>query len=309
MQAFDYVTPRTVAEAAKLLLDGGDGARILAGGTDIIVQIREGRKSAKLVVDIKEIPDLNELSFDAKQGLILGAAVPCYKITSDKKILTAYPGLMDAIAIIGGVQIQGRASVGGNLCNASPAADAIPALIVHEAICLIAGLKNVGQTSPSAHLADETSAPLSFRELPVEKFCVGVGKTALQKGELLVALRIPPPKKDFGAHYLRFIPRNEMDIAVVGVGAAVMLDEKKEKFVSARIALGAVAPTPLLVEEAGAALAGKEISDEPIAKAAEIAKAAAKPISDMRGSAAQRKHLVGVLTRRAIEGAIERAKR
>jgi carbon-monoxide dehydrogenase medium subunit len=197
--------------------------------------------------------------------------------------------LIDAIHLIGGVQIQYRASVGGNLCNASPAADSIPALIVHEASCIIAG-------------ADGT------RKVPVENFCTAPGKNVLEHGELLVAVSIPPPKENFGAHYLRFIPRNEMDIAVVGAGASVTLDAAKQKILSARIALGAVAPTPLFVEEAGTFLAGKEISDENIREAAAIAQAAARPISDLRGTAEHRKHLCAVLTRRALEKAIERGR-
>jgi len=200
-----------------------------------------------------------------------------------------YPGLVDAIHLVGGVQIQYRASVGGNLCNASPAADSIPALIVHEAQCLIASRSGT-------------------REIPVEQFCVAPGRNALQQGEFLLAVSVPPVKPNFGAHYLRFIPRNEMDIAVVGVGASVVLDAAKQKIQSARIALGAVAPTPLFVEEAGTYLAGKEITPENIQEAARIAQAAARPISDLRGTAEYRKHLCAVLTRRALEKAIERAR-
>jgi carbon-monoxide dehydrogenase medium subunit len=179
--------------------------------------------------------------------------------------------------------------VGGNLCNASPAADSIPALIVHNATCVLASANGT-------------------RNLPVEQFCLAPGKTALEHGELLVAVSIPVPKKNFGAHYLRFIPRNEMDIAVVGAGASVTLDEAKRKILSARIALGAVAPTPLLVKEAGTFLEGKEISEENIREAATIAQTAARPISDLRGTAEFRKHLCDVLTRRALEKAIERAR-
>jgi carbon-monoxide dehydrogenase medium subunit len=204
-------------------------------------------------------------------------------------VAAAYPGLIDAFSLIGGVQIQGRASVGGNLCNASPAADGIPALIAHGAICEIAG-------------------PAGRRTLPVEDLCVAPGRTTLGPGELLVALWVPPPAARFGAAYLRFIPRNEMDIAVVGAGVAVTLDAGGERFVTAHIALGAVAPTPLPVPEAGAALAGQPVSPETIGAAAEIARAAARPIDDMRGTAAQRRHLAGVLTRRALERAVMRAR-
>jgi carbon-monoxide dehydrogenase medium subunit len=290
LQAFDYASARTVTEAVSLLAQHGERARILAGGTDIIVQVREGRRSVDLLLDIKEIPEVNQLSYDPVKGLCIGAAVPCYKIYQNAEIAAAYPGLIDAVSLIGGIQIQGRATLGGNLCNASPAADTIPALIVLKATCLIAG-------------------PQGTREVPVEQFCTGPGKTILQRGEFLVSFYLPPPQKHSGAYYLRFIPRNEMDIAVVGVGASVVLNEAHTQFVSARIALGAVAPTPLLAVEAGEILAGKEISEENIQRAAEAAQAIARPISDMRGTATYRRHLVGVLTRRALRGAIQRAKK
>lgn len=290
MQAFDYASARTVKDAVALLTRHGDRACILAGGTDIIVQVREGRRSLDLLLDIKEIPEVNQLSYDPANGLRLGAAVPCYKIYENTQIAAAYPGLIDAVSLIGGIQIQGRATVGGNLCNASPAADTTPALIALKTTCLIAG-------------------PNGTREIPVEQFCTGPGRTILQKGEFLVSFHILPPQKHSGAYYLRFIPRNEMDIAVVGAGASVVLNPDHTRFVSARVALGAVAPTPLLATEAGEILAGKEISEENIQKAAEAAQTITRPIDDMRGTAIYRRHLVGVLTRRALRGAIERAKK
>jgi carbon-monoxide dehydrogenase medium subunit len=289
LQAFDYVPARTVDEAVSLLAAKGDQARVLAGGTDLIVQVREGRRQLELIVDVKNIPDVNVLSYDPQNGLHLGAAVPCHRIYGDATIAQVYPGLIDAFSLIGGIQIQGRASIGGNLCNSSPAADAIPPLIVHHTTCVIAG-------------------PNGRREVPVEQFCTGPGQNLLEPGELLVSLRIPPPPNNFGAHYQRFIPRNEMDIAVVGVGSAVVLSENGSTIMAARIALGAVAPTPLLVEEAAVALVGKPISEDTIAEAAAAAKAAARPITDMRGTVEQRRHLSGVLTRRTLQGAIARAR-
>jgi carbon-monoxide dehydrogenase medium subunit len=289
LKAIDYAAPRTVAEAINLLAGKGDRARLLAGGTDIIVQVREGRRDLDLLIDAKFIPELNELTFDPRQGLRLGAAVPCYRIYEDQVIARVYPGLIDAVSLVGGIQIQSRASVGGNLCNASPAADTVPSLIALEGVAEIAG-------------------PAGKREVPVEQFCTAPGRTVLGRGELLVAVRLPPPRPRSGAHYQRFIPRNEMDIAVVGVGAAVVLDESGSRCVSARVALAAVAPTPLLVPEAGSTLVNGPLSDDLVHRAAAAAFAAARPISDMRGDAAYRKHLVGVLTRRTIQGAIARAR-
>jgi CO/xanthine dehydrogenase FAD-binding subunit len=284
LQAFNYVAAQNVEQAVLLLAQHGEDARVLSGGTDLIVQLREGRQRAALLVDIKSIPEANQLSYDAAQGLLIGAAVACLRICSDAAVTRYYPGLMDAASLIGGVQIQARASLGGNLCNASPAADSIPALIVHEAVCITAG-------------------PAGRREIAVENFCRAPGQTALQAGELLVALRLPPPKARFGASYLRFTPRAEMDIAVTGAGASVVLSEDGSVIESARIALGGVAPTPLFVPEAGDALRGQPVC----AAAIEQARQAASPIRDLRGTDAQRRHLCGVLVRRALEAAIQRA--
>lgn len=289
MQAFDFAVPKSVEDVVALLQQKGDTARVMCGGTDLLVALREGRRKADLVIDVKKLPETSELSYDPQKGLMLGAAVPCYRLYDNKGIAAAYPGLIDSVSLIGGVQIQGRASLGGNLCNASPAADGIPSLIVHAAVCNIAG-------------------PHGRRTVVVEDFCVSPGCTVLGPGEFLVSLSVPAPKAGFGAAYLRFIPRNEMDIAVVGAGASVQLDESRTKFVAARIALGAVAPKPLYVPEAGAALVGQLVNAESIAKAAQIAQAAAKPITDMRGTAEYRKHMSAVMTRRALEKAIERAR-
>ena len=288
MQAFDYAAPKSVEETVKLLAAKNGDARILAGGTDLIVQLREGRRTAKLVIDIKNIPELTQITFDPNNGLRLGAAASCQQICSDPYVNENYPGLVDGIGLIGGVQIQSRASVGGNLCNASPAADSIPALIVHEAVCNITG-------------------PNGSRTMPVEEFCIAPGKNALQSGEFLASIEVPTTKENFGAHYLRFIPRNEMDIAIVGAGVSVVLDKDGKKFISARIALGAVAPTPLLASAAGAFLSGKAVTHENVKEAARMAQAIAKPITDLRGTAEHRKHLVAVLVERALDKAIERA--
>jgi carbon-monoxide dehydrogenase medium subunit len=287
LKEIDYAAPRTVAEAVTLFAEKGDRARALAGGTDVIVQVRENRRDLDLLVDLKHIPELNELRFLNSGALRIGAAVPCYRICQNAEIARAYPGLVDAVSLVGGVQIQSRASVGGNLCNASPAADTIPALIAHEAVAVIAG-------------------PSGMRDVPVEQFCTSPGRTVLGRGEFLVRLELESMSTSCGSAYLRFIPRNEMDIAVVGVG--VMLGFDARHCTAARIALAAVAPTPLLVSDAGAALVGSALGDGDIEKAAALAQAAARPISDMRGDADYRRHLVGVLIKRALRIASSRAK-
>ena len=289
MKDFAYVAPSTLREAVNLLAEKGPQARALAGGTDLLVQLRAKRFDLDCVVDVKNIPELDELSFGPRRGLRIGAAVSCWRLYSDPEVLERYPGLVDAAAIIGGIQIQGRASLGGNLCNSSPSADGIPPLIGHGAVADIAG-------------------PDGRRKVPVEEFCTGPGQNVLQPGELLVALQVPSPRKNSGAHYLRFIPRNEMDIAVVGAGAHVELADRRRVFRSVRIALAAVAPIPLFAQEAGELLVGREVSEATIEAAAAAAAAAARPISDMRGPADYRRHLVGVLTKRALRGAVARAR-
>lgn len=286
MKPFDYAAPKSVEDAAHLL-GAHAQALLLAGGTDLLVQLRSGRKTADLVIDLKRISELNEIRYDPAHGLTLGAAVPCYRIYRDPAVAGAYPALAEVAALIGGIQIQGRASIGGNLCNAAPSADAVPILIALRATCRIAG-------------------PAGTREMAAEDFCIGPGRNALQPGELLVSLHLPPPEPGSGACYLRFIPRNEMDIAVAGAGVSVTLDNGA--FRSARIALSSVAPTPLYIREAGDWLAGKPANADSIHTAAEMAKAASKPITDMRGTADYRKHLCAVLTRRALESAVEKAR-
>ena len=287
MKWTDYEKAESVEEAVRLLAAGGGSARAMAGGTDLLPKARGGVFETNLIVDVKAIPELNVLSYDSGNGLTLGAAVPCYKIYSDADVKAHYPGLLDAATLIGGIQIQGRASIGGNLCNAVPSADSIPALIALGATANIEG-------------------PDGSRQVAVEDFCTGPSKNVLKTGELLVSLSIPAPAANSGARYLRFIPRNEMDIAVAGVGVSVELDNGN--FKSARLALAAVGPTPLFVKAVGAALAGKPANDETIAAAGQIAKDAATPITDMRGTIEYRKHLCDVLTRRALSTAVNRAK-
>lgn len=289
MRNFTYVTPGSVAEAVTQLAEAGLEGRALAGGTDVIVQMREGRRVVDTLVDVKGISELNTLRFDSIGGLRLGAAVPCCRIYEDADVRRYYPALVDGTSLVGGTGIQGRASVGGNLCNASPAADTIPSLIALGGVCKIANAAG-------------------GREVAVERFCVAPGRNALEVGELLVEIALPPPQPHSGAFFLRFIPRNEMDIAVVNVAAHLQLDEGGQTIRSARLAVGAVAPTPLLVTEAARVLEGAPATAASFARAAEAAQRAAQPITDMRGTREQRLHLVGVLTRRALEGALNRAR-
>jgi CO/xanthine dehydrogenase FAD-binding subunit len=289
LKDFAYAAPRRLDEAVALLAERGRKAKVLAGGTDIIVQLREGLREADLVLDVKKIPELLELAFRPDGGLTLGAAVPCHRLYADSRIVEAYPSLTDAARIIGGWQIQSRASVGGNLCNSSPAADTIPALIVEDAICRIAG-------------------PSGTRTVRAADFCTAPGKNVLAEGELLAAIDLPRPQRRSGSRYLRFIPRNEMDIAVAGAGAWVRVDAAGEVIEAARLALAAVAPTPVAALEAAAWLAGKPPTRETLEQAGELARKVARPISDLRAPADYRLHLVGVLVRRALEGAVARAR-
>jgi len=263
------------------------GASIIAGGTDLLVQFRGGVKRPSAFIDVKRIPELTSITLDAS-GLRLGAATPAAEICEHAEIRRLWPGLVEAVHLIGSTQIQGRGTVGGNLCNASPAADTTCALIVSRAHCVIAGARGE-------------------RTVAVEDFCTGPGKTLLQPGELLVALRLPRPGPRTADAYLRLIPRTEMDIAVAGAGVSLTLDARGT-CTDARVAIGAVSPTALLVPAAAEALIGTSVDRAAVARAAEAASAAARPIDDKRGTIAYRRKVVGVLTSRAVTIAVDRVK-
>ena len=279
--------PATIQQAVQLLQDGGDTARVLAGGTDVIVIARSRRRTIDLLVDIKRIPELTAIEWDPGSGLTIGAAAPCHAIYGDADIRAHYPAIIDSASLIGGTGIQGRASFGGNLCNSSPSADTIPTQIVLEGVAHVVG-------------------PNGERDVPVEDFCTGPGSNVLGQGEFVISIRFPAPEANSGARFLRFIPRNEMDIAVCNAASAVKMDGGVVRW--ARVSIGAVAPTPLLVAGAAEALVGNPLSDATIAAAAAAAREAATPIDDMRGSIRQRKHLAAVLTRRTLEQAGARAR-
>ena len=289
MQSFAYAAPETVEQAIAVLQEhnqAGRPAQLLAGGTDLLVQIRSVDGSARTIIDIKKLPETNRIEVGASE-IYIGAAIPGAALTANTELKARLPGLVEAIDLIGSTQIQGRASLGGNLCNASPAGDTIPALFVNAGCCQIAG-------------------PDGTRELPVEEFVTGVGTNALGEGELLLGISFPAPAAGTADAYLRFIPRTEMDIAVAGAGVSVTLDENGT-CTAARVAIGAVAPTVLLVTAAADALMGTTLDDEALAAAGAACTAASSPISDKRGTADYRRKVVAVLCKRAGTLAAKRA--
>lgn len=280
-----YEAPTTIADAVHLMRDDPH-ARALAGGTDLLVQARAGSRPSAFV-DLKRIPELVGLTLD-EDGLRLGAATSAAEICEAPEVRALWPGFVEAVGLLGSTQIQGRATVGGNLCNASPAADTTCPLIVNRARASIVGRDGE-------------------RTVDVEDFTIGPGRTVLAPGEIVVALLLPRPAARTADAYLRLIPRSEMDIAVVGAAVSVTLDEEGA-CVAARVAVAAVAPTALLVPEAAAELVGRHLDDDALVRAGAAASAAARPIDDKRGTAAYRRRVVGVLTRRAAGIAAARAR-
>ncbi len=280
----DYQVPTSAEDAARLLSQ--NGAQGLAGGTDLLVKLRTGVAKPGIIVDLKSVPRLRGIEHDAK-GWRIGAATPCAEIGEHAELAAAWPGVAEALQLIGSTQIQGRATLGGNLCNASPAADSVPALIAAGAVCEVAGVDG-------------------RRAVPVEQIITGPGKNALARGEFVVAFRLPDPAPHAGDAYLRLIPRTEMDIAVVGAGVALALDGKGV-CTQARVALGAVAPTPVLVDDAAAALIGSKVDEASLEAVAAAASAACRPIDDKRGTVAYRVKVAGVLAKRAVRIAHQRA--
>jgi len=283
-----YESPTTVADAVALLAGAGGAGRVLAGGTDLIVQMRAGVISPGLIVDVKRIEEMTSISGSAEAGFRIGAAVPGAVLGEHAGLCKAWPGVVEAVNLIGSTQIQGRASAGGNLCNASPAADSVPAMVAAGAVVTIQG-------------------PDGRRELAVEKIHAGPGRTTLKPGELVVSIALPPRAPGSADAYLRLIPRTEMDIAVVGCGVNLTL--KGDTCTFARVGLGAVAPTVLLVEDAGKALTGSRLDDAALEAAAAACRAACKPIDDKRGTILYRTKIAGVLLKRATAIAAERARR
>ena len=285
----DYSSPETLSEALGLLNNYQKDAGILAGGTDLIVKMRANRVNPTQVIDIKAIPELNQININSNNDLTIGSAIPCYKIYNNSEIMNLRPELKDSASIIGGTQIQGRASLGGNICNAAPSADSVPLLIALGTTCNVQSINGE-------------------RTIPLENLFSGPGQTVLEPNELLISITIPRKSDLAGANYIRFIPRNEMDIAVVGTGVSVVISDNKKNFESVRVSLASVGPTPIFVDGIDKEISGQEINDESIRVVSNMAKKASKPISDMRGTAEFRQHLCEVLTRRALITSIERAK-
>ena len=282
-----YESPQSVEDAVGLLASGGAGARVLAGGTDLLVQLRSGMFEPELIVDIKGISVTRTIS-DEDGGFRVGAAVSGAEVTEHAELKAMWPGVAEGFDLIGSVQIQGRASMGGNLCNASPAADSVPALIAADATVTIAG-------------------PNGQRVIPVEEVCVAPGKTSLASGEFIVSFLLPARPANSGDAYLRFIPRTEMDIAVVGAGVSITLDDGGV-CTAARVALGAVAPTARLVDDCAKALIGTKLDDAAMDALSVAASAACNPINDKRGTIEYRTKVAGVMAVRAAKIALARAK-
>jgi carbon-monoxide dehydrogenase medium subunit len=283
----DYLAPTTPEDAARALLAGGPAARPLAGGTDLLVQLRSGRLAKGLIVDLKRLPGAIGVRREGG-GFVIGAATPGIALGEDEALVKAWPGVVEAANLIGSTQVQGRASMGGNLCNASPAADSVPALVAARAVCVVVG-------------------PSGRRELPVEAIAKGPGETTLEPGEFVLEFRLPPRPARASDAYLRSIPRTEMDIAVVGAGVSLALDGGGV-IVDARIALGAVAPTVVTPEAAAQAIVGSTLDEAALERLDAAARAACRPISDKRGTVEYRTRIAGVLARRAAAIAYQRAK-
>ena len=288
MKRFEYLEAKTLRQAIALLQRHGENARIVAGSTDFLVRWRAGVWNPDYVINIQRVAGLGRITYSTRNGLRMGALVTIRTLEQHPAVRRRYPALAAAAASFAGVQVRNLATVGGNVCNASPSGDTIPALLVFGAECRVVG-------------------PGGERWVALDKFFTGPGQTVLQTGELLAEVRVPPPAANTGSHYIKHSPRGAMDIATVGVASLVSLDGRRGPCTEARIALGAVAPTPVRAYSAEDILRGQEISHELIQSAANAAQDGVRPIDDIRGTAAHRKEMVGVLTRRTLEQALDSA--
>jgi carbon-monoxide dehydrogenase medium subunit len=290
LKTFEYFAPESLPEALSLLQERGEEGRALAGGTDLVVQVNEGGKipTPSYLVSLRRLPELRGIDFSERDGLRIGATVTMTEAAESAPVRERYRALADGAEVVGSIQTMNMATIGGNVCNAAPSADTAPPLLTYEAVAIIAG-------------------PKGERDVPIEEFWLGPNQTTLQQGELLRELRLPAPAANTGGVYVRQTPRKQMDIAVVGVAVLLTLGQG-DRIERARIALGAVAPTPIRARKAEAALEGKEASEALFAQAAETATSEASPIGDVRGSAEFRRHLVRVTVERCLQEAAQRAR-
>lgn len=288
MRRFEYSAPNSLEEALAVLRDRGDGVKLLAGGTDMLVQMKEAGLHPPSVVSIHNVPELKQLSFDDQSGLRIGAAVDMGTLASDETVRQRYTALAEGAGVLGSFQTRNMATIGGNICNAAPSADTSPPAVIFDAVAEIARAQGT-------------------RETLVEELWSGPGQTLLSNDEIVTAFRLPTPPPRTGSVYQRHTPRKIMDIAVVGVGIRLTLDESGS-IAEARIALGAVAPTVYRSTNAEEVLTGQAPSDGLFDRAADIAQDESRPISDVRGSADFRRYLVGVMTKRCLQIALDRAK-
>ena len=283
MRRFEYLEARTLRQAIGMLQRHGERARIVAGSTDFLVRWRAGFWHPDYVVNIQHVPGLSRVTYSRRNGLRLGALVTIQTLEQHPAIRQHYPALAAAAASFAGVQVRNLATVGGNICNASPSGDTLPALLVYGAECRLSG--------PDGH-----------RQVPLDQLFTGPGQTVLAHDEVLTEITLPSPPPNTGSLYIKHSPRGAMDIATVGVASAITVD-RSGVCIEARIALGAVAPTPLRANAAEELLRGKQPDAELLQAAAELAMSAATPIDDVRGTAGYRRQMVGVLTRRTLEQA------
>ena len=287
MSDTQFISAKTIDEAVEAHNQANGSARFLAGGTDLLVQIRSGIKKPNIVIDLKKIVELNTIKEITNNEFVIGASVSGANLNRNKKFALLWPGVLEAFRLIGSEQIQGRASLGGNLCNGSPAGDSVPALIAAGCVAVIAG-------------------PDGKKELPIEEFHVGPGRTILNNGEMLVSLKFPKRANNSADAYLRMTPRTEMDIAVVGCGVNITLEN--DICTKARVSLGAVAPTPLLIKEASEIMIGTNLNDEVLEKVSKLCMGSCNPIDDKRGTVEYRTKVAGVLFKRTTLIAIDRIK-
>ena len=283
MRRFEYLEPRTLRQATRMLQQHGEAARIVAGSTDFLVRWRAGFWHPDYVVNIQHIPGLSRLTYSRRNGLRMGALVTIQTLEQHPAVRQNYPALAAAAASFAGVQVRNLATVGGNICNASPSGDTLPALLAYGAECRLSG--------PDGH-----------RRVPLDQLFTGPGQTVLARDEVLTEITLPAPQANTGSLYIKHSPRGAMDIATVGVASAVSLD-RSGACTGARIALGAVAPTPLRARAAEDLLRGKQLDAGLLQAAADAATAECSPIDDVRGTAEYRRQMVGVLTRRTLEHA------